>query len=243
MVRALEDLDSRGVQSVRLDATPRGRPMYEFARLRRGGDLRSLSGCPAADRRDSRVTRDPTRRDARRHDGARPGSHGTDRGRLLRRLADEHRGSLRVVEAGGGVAGFLLARPARQPCKLARASRDEQPGPCSWPTPGKGTLGKPSCSTSRRQCPPPRRWSSPGASGRSGIWSGWDADPESWRIWAGSGQAPVRKKGSPSVGGDTWQLANRAATSRRSVDVDHLDDLLSTPTQSVVETFARSMAT
>jgi hypothetical protein len=46
---------------------------------------------------------------------------GTDRSRLVRRLAEEHGGSLRVVENECRVQGYLLARPG---------SRARQVGPC-----------------------------------------------------------------------------------------------------------------
>jgi GNAT superfamily N-acetyltransferase len=130
MTRALEELDSRGVRSVRLDATPRGRPMYEslgfaeettFDRYR--GVLppaevlspelpepRSDEGLDAAIALDREVC-------------------GTDRGRLIRRLAQEHRGSFRVVGAGQGVSGFLMARPGSTARQIGPCIADEQAGP------------------------------------------------------------------------------------------------------------------
>lgn len=129
MVRALEGLDSRGVRSVRLDATPRGRPLYEslgfveeatFERFRgllppadatpglpEVRPVEVLGGVAALDRE---VT-------------------GTDRGRLLRRLADEHPGSTRVVESGGQVSGFLMSRPGSEARQVGPCIAGERAGP------------------------------------------------------------------------------------------------------------------
>jgi GNAT superfamily N-acetyltransferase len=121
MTRALEDLDRHGVRSVRLDATPLGRPLYEslgfipettFARF--AGVLPSSDGSAelapwsSSSRLDELIAFD---REVTQ----------TDRGRLLSRLASEHGTSLRVVEDERGVAGFLMARPG---------SNARQIGPC-----------------------------------------------------------------------------------------------------------------
>lgn len=129
MTRALEDLDSRGVRSVRLDATARGRPMYESlgfvaeAAIDRYRGLlppaegspalpepRSAEGLEAAIALDREVT-------------------GTDRGRLLRRLAREHPDSLRVVGVGGKFAGYLMARPGSSARQIGPCLADERAGP------------------------------------------------------------------------------------------------------------------
>jgi len=131
MTRALEELDSRGVRSVRLDATPRGRPLYEslgfvaeatFDRFR--GVLPLAEGVSTPEL--------PEVRPAEVLDGVIALDRevtGTDRGRLLRRLADEHPGSLRVVEAGGGVAGFLMARPGSTAWQVGPCIAGDRAGP------------------------------------------------------------------------------------------------------------------
>jgi predicted GNAT family acetyltransferase len=124
MTRALEELDSQGVRSVRLDATPRGRPMYEslgfveeaiFLRFR--GLLPPADGPPGL----------PEVRSDEVLDGVIAVDRevtGTDRGRLLRRLAGEHPGALRVVEAG-----FLMARPGSTARQIGPCIADERAGP------------------------------------------------------------------------------------------------------------------
>ena len=129
MARALEDLDARGVRSIRLDATPRGRPMYEslgfveeatFGRFR--GVLPTLDAPPGL----------PEVRPAEVLDGVVALDRevtGTDRGRLLRRLAEEHPGSLRVVETGGRVSGFLMSRPGSTARQVGPCIAGERAGP------------------------------------------------------------------------------------------------------------------
>jgi GNAT superfamily N-acetyltransferase len=122
MVQALSVLDNHGVRSVRLDATPQGRPLYEslgftlettFTRFqgtlspweRVGPALPRVHGDDVLERvcdLDRSVT-------------------GTDRARLLRRLAAEHPESLAVVPDAAGVNGFLMSRPG---------ARARQIGPC-----------------------------------------------------------------------------------------------------------------
>ena len=130
MSRALDDLDSAGIRTIRLDATPLGRPLYEsldfvaeatFARYarsppasrwaaeaRRNAELpRWLKALTALDRQ---VT-------------------GTDRGRLLLRLADEYPDSLRVAIEAGEIAGFLLARPGSKARRIGPCIASERAGP------------------------------------------------------------------------------------------------------------------
>lgn len=121
MTQALDVLERHGVESVRLDATPLGRPLYESLGFRPESVLVRYAGIlpvvdsaalplwPVAERGvDQLVALD---RAATR----------TDRRKLIARLVAEHADSLRVVEDEQGVAGFLLARPG---------SRARQIGPC-----------------------------------------------------------------------------------------------------------------
>jgi GNAT superfamily N-acetyltransferase len=129
MAQALEALDSEGVRLVRLDATPLGRPLYEslgfvaeatFDRYR--GVLPPADGPPGpgvpravgALEEVVALDREVT---------------GTDRGRLIRRLADEHAESLRIVGEGKQVAGFLLARPGATARQIGPCIGDGQAGP------------------------------------------------------------------------------------------------------------------
>jgi hypothetical protein len=117
---ALDFLDRRQIATVRLDATPLGRPLYEplgfaeqFQLARYAGTLPRTSQEAATEAAapeqwealadlDAQVTR-------------------TDRRRVLLRLFAEQPGRVRVVQSGGRVQGFLAARPGR---------RAVQVGPC-----------------------------------------------------------------------------------------------------------------
>lgn len=123
MRHALGFLDRQGVRTVRLDATPLGRPLYEklgfvaeYTLLRYAGPP---SGAPApaegapvlpatAAHLDGivRLDRDVT---------------GADRGPMLRRLFAEAPERWRVAEEGGAVTGYLASRPG---------ARAWQVGPC-----------------------------------------------------------------------------------------------------------------
>jgi GNAT superfamily N-acetyltransferase len=129
MVHALNDLDSRGIQSVRLDATPLGRPLYEslgfvvetvFTRFQ--GIVSPAEQAPNPTsvhfhdvlERVCSLDRDVT---------------GTDRGQLLRRLVEEHPRSLQVVANEDGVTGFLMARPGSQARQIGPCIADGETGP------------------------------------------------------------------------------------------------------------------
>lgn len=122
MTEALEDLDRHGVRSVRLDATPLGRPLYESLGFKTETTFTRFAGVlvmPASDevaelqpwpahRLDELIALD---REVTQ----------TDRGKLIVRLVAEHGDSLRVVEGERGVLGFMMARPG---------SNARQIGPC-----------------------------------------------------------------------------------------------------------------
>src|SRR5262249_12013349 len=120
MEHTLAYLEGRGVRSVRLDATPLGRPIYEklgfvteYKLIRFAGLLPGL-GCPLAEPTlpddvpgllalDRRVT-------------------STDRHKVLEKLFAEEPEAVRVARgANGSIRGFLVARPG---------ARARQIGPC-----------------------------------------------------------------------------------------------------------------
>jgi GNAT superfamily N-acetyltransferase len=128
MDHALADLDGRGVHSVRLDATPMGLPLYEslgfavessFLRYQGKVPPPPMSSEPGAVQASTdldgvaALDRDVT---------------GTDRGRLLRRLAAEHPGSLRVVAGERGITGFLMSRPGAKARQIGPCIADERAG-------------------------------------------------------------------------------------------------------------------
>ena len=53
---------------------------------------------------------------------------GTDRGRLLYRLVEEHPRSLQVAANEGGVTGFLLSRPGSHARQIGPCIADEDAG-------------------------------------------------------------------------------------------------------------------
>jgi GNAT superfamily N-acetyltransferase len=117
---ALEFLDNRGVTSVRLDATPQGRPLYERLGFVEQFSLARYEGTPAL---VSQVTGVET---ASAHHwpalaALDQAATCTDRCRLLKRLFAEQPEAVRVVLQGSQPAGFMGERQGR---------RAVQFGPC-----------------------------------------------------------------------------------------------------------------
>jgi GNAT superfamily N-acetyltransferase len=118
--RALEFLDQRQIPTIRLDATPLGRPLYERLGFTEQFQLARYEGRPwpipaavevqtaapdlwaALAALDEAVTR-------------------TDRRRTLLRLFAEQPESVRIVRTGERIDGFLAARPGRRAVQI---------GPC-----------------------------------------------------------------------------------------------------------------
>jgi GNAT superfamily N-acetyltransferase len=129
MRHALAFLDGRGVRSVRLDATPLGRPVYEklgfvadYTLARYAGGLSATDegtsevepvaagGLSSVVLFDKEVTR-------------------ADRPALLTRLFDEAPESFRVVRRDGELAGFLAARAGANAVQIGPVeARDEGAG-------------------------------------------------------------------------------------------------------------------
>ena len=118
---ALAFLDARGVRSVRLDATPLGRPLYEKRGFVEEYPLHRYEGMAPVTPEQGRVqvARTEHLEDVRMLDRA---VTGTDRGTLLRRLFAERPEEWRVVLDGAKVAGFAAARAG---------SRAWHIGPCA----------------------------------------------------------------------------------------------------------------
>jgi predicted N-acetyltransferase YhbS len=113
MERALAFLDARGVETVRLDATPLGRPVYarlgfvEEYRLTRHEGILPAAPAPLSVRPATRAHLDRMLR-------LDHSATGTDRARAILRLFEENPETARVVEEGGEVTGYLLTRPGAQ---------------------------------------------------------------------------------------------------------------------------------
>jgi len=107
--RALQYLESRGVRSIRLDATPLGRPIYRKLGFLPEYDLARFVGVADHHAFDPRVgplmPGDVDRLlQFDRHVTA------TDRGRFLRRLYEESPRAFRVVREQGTIVGYLTSR-------------------------------------------------------------------------------------------------------------------------------------
>jgi GNAT superfamily N-acetyltransferase len=109
MEHALAYLDGQGVQTIRLDATPLGQPLYERLGFTAQFTLDRFEGtlpdhAPISEVRPGRSADVETLLDL---DGK---TTATDRSKLLERLVSEGPEELRLVERGARIAGFLLTR-------------------------------------------------------------------------------------------------------------------------------------
>jgi hypothetical protein len=124
---ALEFLDRSDIRTVRLDATPLGLPLYEKLgfvpeyRLDRyrgqlpGAQVPSSARSLAADSIDGILALDRA-------------VTGTDRGKMLRRLVAERPETLRVVQRGDRIDGFLMARPGSVAVQIGPCIADAESG-------------------------------------------------------------------------------------------------------------------
>lgn len=106
---ALDYLDSRRVPTVRLDATPAGRPVYEklgfrpeYELARYEGIASRCEGSPIVVETTSETYKDIIELDRK--------MTGTDREKMLTKLIDEFPDDLRVL-MGLGVEGYVMVRP------------------------------------------------------------------------------------------------------------------------------------
>jgi GNAT superfamily N-acetyltransferase len=124
--RALAFLDTQGVRSVRLDATPLGRPLYEKLGFAEEYVLTRFDGMPsiaesAADSSNKIAIRAAHPDDLEEILHLDQGITGTDRQALLRHLFAETAGDWRTARRGDQLVGFAAGRPG---------SRAYQIGPC-----------------------------------------------------------------------------------------------------------------
>jgi GNAT superfamily N-acetyltransferase len=131
MGHALDFLDHQGVRTVRLDATPLGRPLYEKMGFVGEYELGRHQGVlpPPAVIADPRVSRAERIDDLVERDRA---ATGTDRGKLLRRLFAERPEEVRAAHRDGRVEGYVMARPGAHAIQV---------GPCiASPDAGRSLL-------------------------------------------------------------------------------------------------------
>jgi predicted N-acetyltransferase YhbS len=124
---ALAFLDGRGVRSVRLDATPLGRPIYEKLGFVAQYEVARYEGTPRPSPPVPEVHPvGPERLDEWLHfDRA---VTATDRRELLLRLFEEHPAEARYVKAAARGLGFLSARPGAKAAQIGPCVADPEAG-------------------------------------------------------------------------------------------------------------------
>ena len=108
---ALTHLDRRGITSVRLDATPLGRPLYEQLGFVAEYELARFAGRPGSVGVPSLEIQPATADDVDRIASLDFQSSGTDRARLLRYVLADEDSAARVVRSSAGLVGCILDRP------------------------------------------------------------------------------------------------------------------------------------
>jgi GNAT superfamily N-acetyltransferase len=128
MERAMQFLEDRGVQTVRLDATPLGRPLYEKLGFRVEYELTRYAGIlPGADQVTGVASAGNVERESLlRLDRA---VTATDRRKLLLRLFAETQEALRVVVGKEETEGFLTARIGARALQVGPCSASSSAGP------------------------------------------------------------------------------------------------------------------
>jgi len=121
---ALAYLDHRGIASVRLDATPLGRPLYEKLGFVAEYELSRFAGQPRAAGGSWPQVEPATADDIEQIVALDRRSTGTDRARLLQYMLANERSAAMVVRSSAGLVGCVLDRPGA----LA-----QQIGPCLGP--------------------------------------------------------------------------------------------------------------
>ncbi len=124
---AIAYLESRGVKSVRLDATPMGQPLYESLGFRGDATIRRFGGRLPVDGSPSQTL--PARLDDMNLiEALDQRATGANRGTLLRRLIAEQPNLARLVVDEGGLGGFVVARPGSRAFQIGPCVADVQSG-------------------------------------------------------------------------------------------------------------------
>jgi GNAT superfamily N-acetyltransferase len=114
MERSLAFLEAHGAKTIRLDATPLGRPMYEKLGFTEEYWLSRYRGAPTANAGDPALPVSsvvPERWSECCEFDRR--ATGVERAELLRRLFTEQPEELRAVHRGGEMVGYVTGRPGR----------------------------------------------------------------------------------------------------------------------------------
>ncbi len=130
MQHAVAYLDGRGVPTIRLDATPLGRPVYQKLGFEDEYTVIRYGGAPVhIPQPDAGALRPYAPEDFAAVARLDRQIAGTDRSKLLERLLAEQPDAARVVTDRGSCAGFCLLRPG---------TRATQVGPCLASVPHAG---------------------------------------------------------------------------------------------------------
>jgi hypothetical protein len=127
MQHVLQFLDDSKVPTVRLDATPLGRPIYEKLGFAADYELIRYEGNPVQPAAEPAPAANASLlEDICRFDAA---VTGTDRRKFLHRFLDEHPESLRVIVAQDAVQGFMGLRPGARAVQIGPCMAEAQAGP------------------------------------------------------------------------------------------------------------------
>ena len=176
LIRSLEHLEARGARSVRLDATPLGRPLYESLGFRVDFPLHRYAGIVGHAGIDEEA-RPGQAADLDRIAALDRAATGTDRRALVDRLLrDNPLECLVAGPVGGPIRGFVLWRPG---------SSADQVGPCiAEPDAGRALLDD----AGRRLAGRPVIVDIPTDHGDAVAWAegiGLSQDREFWRMTRG----------------------------------------------------------
>jgi Acetyltransferase (GNAT) domain len=128
MAHALHHLDGLGVRTVRLDATPLGRSLYDRLGFFGEYPLARLAGVPVySGSVRATLPFDPGLL-GRFLDLDRTAT-GTDRGRLIQLLAQESPESIRTAGPDGEITGYLMGRPGSDAWQVGPCIAKREAGP------------------------------------------------------------------------------------------------------------------
>jgi GNAT superfamily N-acetyltransferase len=128
MRHALAFLDGRGIRSVRLDATPLGRPLYEKLGFVAQFELTRYAGMPSAVSAVEALDQ-PQPADLGAVLALDRHVTGTDRSQLLRHLFAERPDDLRLARHGDRIEGFITARPGATAVMIGPCVGSARAGP------------------------------------------------------------------------------------------------------------------
>lgn len=122
---AIAHLESQSVQSIRLDATPMGRPLYEKLGFVAQFDLARYAGKPSLDAPTTTVEQTDDRDAILALDRT---ATATPREALIASLIHEHPDQLRIAKRNGALRGYITARPGENATQIGPCIADALTG-------------------------------------------------------------------------------------------------------------------